>query len=196
MNAERGTRNTERVNQLTTYISILRGINVSGHNPVKMDALRQLYIELGFSDIQTYIQSGNVVFRTDNTDSLLLEKTIHEKIFDSFGWKVPVIVLTINELKNSLDKNPFINSPLKDPAFMHLTFLSGLPDQELVEKIHPGFYLPDEFFISGKTIYLYCPTGYGNTKLSNTFFEKKLNLTATTRNLHTSIKLLNLAENI
>ena len=104
-----------------------------------------------------------------------------------------MLVLTIQELKRSLEYNPFIKNQLKDPAFMHLTFLSGIPDQELVEKIHPGFYLPDEFIISGKIIYLYCPTGYGNTKLSNSFFEKKLSLTATTRNLNTSKVLLSLA---
>ena len=178
---------------MTTYISILRGINVSGHNSIKMEEMRHMYVELGYTCIQSYIQSGNVIFKSDIPDSSLLERTIHNKILESVGWSIPVLVLTIQELKRSLEYNPFIKNQLKDPAFMHLTFLSGIPDQDLVEKIHPGFYLPDEFIISGKIIYLYCPTGYGNTKLSNSFFEKKLSLTATTRNLNTSKVLLSLS---
>ena len=181
---------------MTSYISILRGINVGGHNPVKMEALRQLYTELGYSDIQSYIQSGNVIFRSTLTDPHYLEKSIQEKFFEVFGWNVSVLVLSSEELKTALVNNPFIKDELKNTAFMHLTFLSGIPDKTNLEKIHAGYYLPDEFYISGKTIYLYCPTGYGNTKLSNTFFENKLNLTATTRNLKTSSVLLSMAENL
>ena len=181
---------------MTSYISILRGINVGGHNPVKMEALRQLYTELGYSDIQSYIQSGNVIFRSALTDPHYLEKSIQEKFFEVFGWNVSLLVLSSEELKTALVNNPFIKDELKNTAFMHLTFLSGIPEKTHLEKIHAGHYLPDEFYISGKTIYLYCPTGYGNTKLSNTFFENKLNLTATTRNLKTSSVLLSMAENL
>ena len=181
---------------MTTYISILRGINVGGHNPIKMEALRQLYTELGYSDIQSYIQSGNIIFRSALSDSHYLEKSIQEKIFEAFGWNVPVLVLSSEELKTTLVNNPFVKDELKNPAFMHLTFLSGIPDKTNLEKIHAGYYLPDEFYISGKTIYLYCPSGYGNTKLSNTFFENKLKLSATTRNLKTSSVLLSMAENL
>ena len=181
---------------MTSYISILRGLNVGGHNPVKMEALRQLYTELGYSEIQSYIQSGNIIFRSALSDTRYLEKSIQEKFLDTFGWNAPVLVLTSEELKNAIENNPFIKDKMKNPAFMHLTFLSGIPDQTLLEKIPAGYYLPDEFFISGKTIYLYCPTGYGITKLTNTFFEKKLNLSATTRNLKTSSVLLSMAENL
>lgn len=179
---------------MTTYISILRGINVGGYNPIKMDSLRQLYAELGFLDIQHYIQSGNVIFSTESTDTLLLEKTIHDKILSTYGWNVPVVILTAEELRNALENNPFIKESLKDPSFLHLTFLSCLPDIELVQKIQREKYLPDEFFQNGITIYLYCPSGYGRTKLTNGFFENKLNLIATTRNLKTVKELLALAE--
>jgi len=181
---------------MISYISILRGINVGGHNPVKMDALRQLYAELGYSDIQSYIQSGNIIFRSTLTDTHSLKKSIQEKILETYGWNVTVFVISCEELKTALGNNPFIKDEMKNPAFMHLTFLSGIPDKTLLEKIHAGYYLPDEFHISGKTIYLYCPTGYGNTKLSNAFFENKLKLSATTRNLKTSSVLLSLAENL
>jgi len=181
---------------MTTFISILRGINVSGHNPIKMDALRQLYAGLHYSDVQTYIQSGNVIFRSAESDTRLLEKTIAAQILQTNGFRVPVLMLTLEELKSALENNPFMKDSAKDPAFMHLTFLSDNPDVFLSEKIPIENYLPDEFLISGKTIYLYCPNGYGNTKLSNTFFESKLKLTATTRNLRTAKELLALAEKI
>ena len=179
---------------MTTFISILRGINVGGHNPVKMESLRQLYAELGFSDIQHYIQSGNVIFSSESTDTLFLEKIICEKILAVYGWLVPVHVMTTEELRNALENNPFINESLKDSSFMHLTFSSTQPDKELIEKISVLNYLPDEFFICGKTIYLNCPNGYGRTKLTNDFFEKKLKLIATIRNIKTVRELLFLAD--
>ena len=159
-----------------------------------METLRQLYAELCFSDIQNYIQSGNVIFRSESSDTLFLEKTIHEKILSMYGWHIPVLVMTREELRNALDNNPFVNDSLKDPSFMHLTFLSCIPEKVLIQKLQREIYLPDEFFLKGKTIYLYCPNGYGRTKLTNTFFENKLKLIATTRNLKSSKELLALAE--
>jgi uncharacterized protein (DUF1697 family) len=179
---------------LTTFISILRGINVGGHNPVKMETLRQLYAELGFSDIQHYIQSGNVIFSSESTDTQFLEKIICEKILAAYGWLVPVHVMTKEELGNALQNNPFLNDSSKDTSFMHLTFLSSQPDKELIEKLSAENYLPDDFFIHCKTIYLYCPNGYGRTKLTNGFFENKLKLVATTRNIKTVKELLFLAD--
>ena len=161
-----------------------------------MDSLRQLYTNLGYSDIQSYIQSGNVLFRTVASDTQLLQKTISDKIIETFDWKVPVLVLTSEELKTALENNPFLTDITKDQTYMHLTFLSETPDKTLLDKIPPDLYIPDEFSYSGKTIYLYCPTGYGNTKLNNSFFENKLKLTATTRNLRTTKELLVLAEKI
>ncbi|MDP4239612.1 MAG: DUF1697 domain-containing protein [Bacteroidota bacterium] len=178
---------------MTTFISILRGINVGGHNQIKMDALRQLYAGLGYSGILTYIQSGNIIFCTDSGDTQLLERTIAEKIFQTFGCKVPVLVLTIDELRSALQNNPFISDIKKDRAFIHITFLSEIPEKSLLDQIPTEIYLPDEFCCSGKIIYLYCPNGYGNTKLTNTFLENKLKLTSTTRNLKTVTELLALA---
>ena len=179
---------------MKTYISILRGINVAGHNQIKMDALRQLYVDLGYAEIKTYIQSGNVIFKSESTATKTLEKTIGGKIYSAFGLKVPVIILTFDELKNALEHNPFMNESSKNPTFMHLTFLSDIPELKLLDNIQSDYFLPDEFHWSGKTIYLYCPVGYGNTKLNNTFFENKLKVSATTRNLRTCKELLSLAE--
>lgn len=181
---------------MSIYISILRGINVGGHNQIKMDVLRQLYAELGFTDIQTYIQSGNVVFRAETTDTQTVEANIVDKIFNTLGFVIPVLVLTIDELRNALESNPFSSGSNLEASFQHLTFLSATPDVDLLSKIVAGNYAQDEFRCAGKTIYLYCPTGYGNTKLNNTFFEKKLRLTATTRNLRTVTELLAMAERL
>ena len=179
---------------MTTYISILRGINVSGKNRLKMDALRLMYAGLGYIDIQSYIQSGNVIFQTVSVDAKLLETTISTKIFETFGLLVPVLVLTLDELKIALNNNPYVIDSAKDPVFMHLTFLSDFPDNDKLNKISGLDFSPDEVICLGKVIYLYCPKGYGITKLNNSFFEKKLKLTATTRNLRTATELLIMAE--
>jgi uncharacterized protein (DUF1697 family) len=178
---------------MNTYISILRGINVSGKNLIKMTELRQLYLNLGFINIQTYIQSGNVVFQTELSDIKVLESLISEGISNNFGFKVPVIVFTNNSLQSALNNNSFLSDSTKDPAFIHFTFLSDIPQKELVDKIAEKDYTPDEYSFDDKTIFLYCPTGYGNTKLTNSFFEKKLRVTATTRNLQTVKQLISLS---
>ena len=178
------------------FISLIRGINVGGHNQIKMEALRQMYAGLGYTCIQSYIQSGNVIFETIQTNSLTLEKVITEKIYDTFGFKVRVLVITADELEKALNYNPYINDSLKDPAKIYLTFLSGIPEKSLLDTIQPALYAPDEYSHIGKVIYNYCPFGYGNTKLTNTFFENKLKVTATNRNLKTSIELLALARKL
>lgn len=179
-----------------TYISILRGINVGGRNSIKMDALRQMYSDLGYTDVQSYIQSGNVLFRHQQSDTHTLGQVISHCIAETFGINVPVLVLTIDELRDAINNNPFTTTDPKGINTIHLNFLSEMPDTGLVDKITPEHFLPDEFILSGKVIYLHCPNGYGNTKLNNTFFEKKLKITATTRNLKTTTELLAIAEKL
>ncbi|HJV77588.1 MAG TPA: DUF1697 domain-containing protein [Paludibacter sp.] len=181
---------------MKTYISILRGINIGGHKMIKMEALRQLYVSLGYDDVQSYIQSGNVIFRTSEINAQILEKTISEKILRTFGFEVRVLALTVDELRNALEKNPFRADLLKDSKKMHLTFLSAVPEKTYLDSISPSDYAPDEFWHSGRIIYVHCPTGYGNTKLTTNFFENKLKLTATSRNMKTATELLAIAEKI
>lgn len=119
---------------MNTFISILRGINVGGHKKIKMDALRQLYSSLGYEGVQSYIQSGNVIFRTNETDTTTLASTLSTKIQETFGFEVSVLVLTAQELKNAVDKNPYLDDASKDLSTLHLTFLSALPNELLVEK--------------------------------------------------------------
>ncbi|HLK27840.1 MAG TPA: DUF1697 domain-containing protein [Puia sp.] len=178
---------------MSIYISILRGINVSGSKMIKMDTLKKIYEDAGFKNAQTYIQSGNVVFQSKKSSHAALEEKIAEAILKSTKFEVPVLVKDPDELKEVFNKNPFLLKRKEDINFLHVTFLSDIPTKENIERIK-GEYAPDEFVISGKNIYLFCPNGYGKTKLHNNFFESKLKLSATTRNWKTIAELINITE--
>lgn len=179
---------------METYISILRGINVSGHKLIKMEALRQLFDELGFRNTQTYIQSGNIIFQAKKQKTLSLEKNIAGAISKKFGFDVPVLVKDIKAFEKIIDKNPFVQDATKDSAFMHVTFLSGEPAKADFVKIDREQFLPDELEWWGEALYLYCPNKYSNSKLTNNFLESKFRITATTRNWRTTNELLNIAK--
>jgi uncharacterized protein (DUF1697 family) len=181
---------------MATYISILRGINVSGHKMIKMEALKQMYDSLGFKKVKTYIQSGNVIFQYKTTQTQNLENKISKKVIEQFSFEVPVIVMGKEELKNIVNNNPFIDDQSKDTACLHVTFLSALPERIHVDMLRAAQYVPEEYSISGKSIYLYCPNGYGNAKLTNNFLESRLKVTATTRNFKTTKELLSMAEQL
>ena len=176
---------------MNTYISMLRGINVSGHNKIKMEELKNLYETLGFSNVQTYIQSGNVVFKSSDTNISKLINKIEQKIKKSFSFYVPVLIRTKNDLQKLIANNPFTK---KDSSKLYITFLSDTPIQSAVDEITKIKDISEEFIISGKEIYLFYPNGYGKSKLTNNYFERKLKLSATTRNWKTVNKLLELAE--
>ncbi len=179
---------------METYISILRGINVGGHKLIKMNALKEMFESLGFNRVKSFIQSGNVVFQSNSTDPRQLEKLIAQGIMKSFGFDVPVIVIEKQELKNISERNLFINDRAEDLAKLHVTFLAAEPEKAFAESIGKEEFLPDEYRISGKAVFLFCPNGYGNTKLSNNFFEKQLKVQATTRNWKTVLELVKLSE--
>jgi uncharacterized protein (DUF1697 family) len=178
---------------MDTYISILRGINVSGSKLIKMEALKKIYEEAGFKNVQTYIQSGNVIFQSKKASLKSIGSIIVKAIFAKTKFEVPVLVKELAELKETLNNNPFLKKRKEDINFLHVTFLEGVPLKENIEKMQ-GAYLPDEFSIAGKDIYLFCPNGYGRTKLNNNFFENKLKMAATTRNWKTITELVNIAE--
>lgn len=181
---------------MQTYISLLRGINVGGHRMIKMDTLQELLKKLGMRDVSTYIQSGNLVYRSKETDIQKLNLMLKKGIENEFGFEVPVITFTSAEWSAIIQDNPFTRDNTKNPAYMHLTLLSDIPLDENVGKICKKDYPDEDFFIAGKAVYLYCPDGYSNTKLNNTLLEKKLKISATTRNWKTAIALAELAGNI
>ena len=170
-----------------TYISILRGINVSGQKKIIMTDLVKLYEDLGFTDVKTYIQSGNVVFNsTKKVSNSMLVKQIETKINEIYGFQVPVIIRTVDDLSKIIASNPFKNETSEN---LYITFLSNLPNSNHLENLTELNYLLDEFIVIEKEIYLNV-SSYGTTKLSNSFFENKLKVTATTRNWNTVNKLL------
>jgi uncharacterized protein (DUF1697 family) len=176
-----------------TYIALLRGINVSGSNIIKMTELKQLFLELGFSNVNTYIQSGNVIFETNLEEPDKIEQQIKDAINRTFVYKVNVLVLTKNSLETIFASNPFLQKSDIDISKLHVTLLSNEPLSEGIEQINEMTKNQDEFEIVDNCIYLYCPNGYGNTKLNNNLFEKKLKVSATTRNWNTISKLVELS---
>ena len=150
--------------KLKTYISILRGINVSGQKKILMADLKLLYKELGFANVQTYIQSGNVVFEYKETKASRLQVMIFEKIKNHYAFEVPNLILTPKEIEETLSNNPYQN--IEKPYF---TFLSELPTQENIDILN-SFSFDNEFFeLKGKVIYAHYPNGAGRAKMNNNF---------------------------
>ena len=174
---------------------MLRGINVSGQKLIKMEDLRLTFETMGFKNVSTYIQSGNIIFKSEESNSGDIEILIKKAILNEYGYQVPVLVKQKKELVEVLENNPLIKSGKEDHSKLHVTFLSETPPDEDLNKIKGVDYGSGEFYISGTTVYLYCPDGYGRTKLSNNFFENKLKVTATTRNWKTVNKLVELSDN-
>ena len=176
-----------------SYICLLRGINVSGKRKVQMTELKRLFESLGFSQVHTYIQSGNVVFECQNPNVKSLQIQITDAIAPQFGFEVPTIILTCDELNRCIDNTPFGGY---DINVLHVTFLSDIPTNYSLETLNKAKDIKEDFVIIDKAIYLYCPNGYGRTKLTNTFFEKKLGVLATTRNWKTVLALAELSQTI
>ncbi len=177
---------------MAIFLSILRGINLGGHKKILMADLKTLYEELGFTNVITYIQSGNVVF--ENPQNINMVQAIGQKIFEKYGFEVPIIIRTLDELGALIDKNPFLKEENIQIDKLHITFLADLPQAILLDKVQTLTYPPDRFIILEKEAYIYCPDGYGNTKLNNSFFESKLKVTATTRNWKTVNELFKIMQ--
>jgi uncharacterized protein (DUF1697 family) len=167
------------------YVAILRGINVSGQKLIKMERLRASLEDLGAGDVQTYIQSGNIVFKAAKQSSECLAKKITGKILSDFGFPVPVLIRTADEIAAVVRGNPFVQETEVDHSKLHVTFLSDTAPPAAEKPLAALAAKSERFQVCGRDIYLCCPDGYGNTKLSNSAIEKKLSLQATTRNWKT-----------
>jgi uncharacterized protein (DUF1697 family) len=176
-------------------ISFLRGVNMTGHNSIKMTDLSELFIKIGLKDAETYIQSGNVVFR--EIGEILpsdLTSSIEKAILNRFNYVIPVMNRTRKELADLFASNPFLEEPGFDPSKMAVIFLHDEPSDNQLRKIEDVDYPPDKFEIIGREIYTYCPNGFGKTKIYTNFFEKKMGVTGTARNWKTITTLLSIAE--
>jgi len=164
---------------------MLRGINVGGQKIVNMEKLRASFEKLGFGRVRTYVQSGNVIFEASKTSSDIFSKSIEGKILSDFGFSVVLVLRSSDEMKKIANDNPFLKEKGIDHSKLHITFLSQLPAKAALGKLDSLNAVPDQFRIRDREVYLYCPNGYGHSKLSNTTFEKLLSVQATTRNWKT-----------
>jgi uncharacterized protein (DUF1697 family) len=173
------------------YVALLRGINLGGHNKVSMPDLRALFAALGAEDVATYVQSGNVIFKSADGPGELTD-AIEKRIRRDLGLDVTILLRTRPQLAKVLARNQFADEG-KEQAKLHVTFLAEKPDYARVRALDPERAEPDEFRVVGQEIYLHCPNGYGRSKLTNAYFEKRLGVAATTRNWKTVRKLAELA---
>ena len=172
---------------MKTYIVILRGINVSGKNILPMAELRDLLTELKFENVQTYIQSGNIILNSELIKEAVVVK-VKNGIALKFGYDVPVLARTISEWEKAVANNPY---PTENHKIVSFTFLSEEPKEKTVAV---NITNDDVYTVLNDMVYMYCPDGFGRTKLTNNLFEKKLKVTATSRNFRTTMKLLEMAK--
>jgi uncharacterized protein (DUF1697 family) len=179
--------------EMPVIVSLLRGVNVGGQI-IKMDTLRDLYTSLGLRQVETFIQSGNVIFTTQARDLARLTVRIEDAIEKSYGFRSDVILRTAADLRDAVARNPFAARPNIDPAKLLISFLAADPDPEGCVKVRALDIQPEELFIDGREVYVYFPDGMARPKLSWPLIGKSLKTPATGRNLNTVRKLLAIAE--
>ena len=181
---------------MAVIISMLRGINVGGHNKIKMDALRALYESLKLQDAQTHVQSGNVIFRSDERDIARLTKRIEEGIERKFGFRPSVILRTVAEMKDVIARNPFAKRRGIEPGKLLVSFLASDPGEEGREKVRQMKCDPEEMRIERREIYIYFPNGAGHSKLPWAGLGKMLKTAGTARNWNSVTKMMEMAEKL
>src|ERR1700730_13456913 len=181
---------------MTVVISMLRGVNVGGHNKIKMEALRALYESMKLREAQTYVQSGNVIFRTDERDIARLAERIEDEIERKFGFRPNVILRTAAEMREVIARNPFAKRRGIEPSKLLVSFLASDPGAEAREKILQIKCDPEELRIEGREVYIYFPNGIGRSKLPWARLDKMLKTPGTGRNWNSVTKMLAMAEKL
>jgi uncharacterized protein (DUF1697 family) len=171
------------------HVSLLRGINVGGHNLISMARLRALYVALGCEDVATYLQSGNVVFRRTR-DPAGVARSVERAIKHELGLDVRVLARTHDELAAIVAADPFPNA---EPSRRVVMFLSGPPGREIARELGHVTLGADEAVLIGQELHLHCPDGIGNSKLPGLLSEKRLGVAATARNWRTTTRLLEMS---
>lgn len=178
------------------HLALLRGINVSGHNIIKMEALKTMLENIGFTNVKTYIQSGNVFVETEDESGFGVGFKIKQEIFKTFGHEVPVIVIDKNDLELCLKNNPFLEDKEVDTKKLYVAFISKELPSSAINELKISQFKPDEAVIDGNRIFIKYDIGAGKTRLDQKYIEKKLNVTATMRNWNTINKLLEMYEEV
>ena len=171
---------------MPVYVALLRGINLGGHKLIKMERLRASLGALGFEQVKTYIQSGNIVFNATKISDNALSTKIADKIQSDFGHSVAVIVRTADEIKRAIANNPFLKNPGVDPTKLHVMFLSEPPAPSTLERLGTLVVKPDEFRSLGKELYFYLPNGVAESVVMKKPIDRVLAVTTTMRNWKTT----------
>ncbi|MDL2144428.1 DUF1697 domain-containing protein [Flavobacterium tructae] len=177
---------------MTTHLALLRGINVSGHNMIKMEALKAMLENMGFQNVRTYLQSGNVFVDTEEESASKVGFMIKQEIFKVFGHEVPVIVIAKEDLELCFSNNPFLKEKDIDIKKLYIVFVSIALKKESIHDLKISQFKPDEASIDENRIYIKYDIGAGKTRLELKYIEKKLNVIGTMRNLNTVTNLLDM----
>lgn len=181
---------------MPVIICMLRGVNVGGNNMIKMDALKALCVSLNLKDPQTYVQSGNVLFKTDEKDLAKLTKRIQDAIDKKIGFRPAVILRTAAELRDVIARNPFAKRSGIEPGKLLVTFLAADPGKEARAQALAIKTDPEELHIIGREAYIYFPNGQGRSKLPWPKIERALQTSGTGRNWNSVTKMLEIAEKL
>jgi uncharacterized protein (DUF1697 family) len=177
---------------MPTYLALLRGINVSGKKIIKMEDFRNLMESVGYGNVKTYIQSGNVIFESDGTSKIKIAASIEALIEGHYGFDVTVFVLDLKDIEKAIDNNPFVSQRQPEGAGskkLYVTFLSGSPSPEKMQSLREAPIGHDLIEVVGDVLYFKLETKASESKLSNNLIESRLKLKATTRNWNTTLKL-------
>ncbi|MBS7253945.1 DUF1697 domain-containing protein [Flavobacterium branchiicola] len=177
---------------MTTHLALLRGINVSGHNMMKMEALKSMLENIGFKNVRTYLQSGNVFVDTEEESASKVGFMIKQEIFKVFGHEVPTVVITKSDLEACFANNPFLKAKDVDTKKLYVAFVSVALKKENINDLKISQFKPDEASIDENRIFIKYDIGAGKTRFDQKYIEKKLNVVATIRNWNTVTNLLNM----
>jgi uncharacterized protein (DUF1697 family) len=175
---------------MTKYLALLRGINVSGHNMVKMDALKKMLEKMGFQNVETYIQSGNVFLDSEDENTASIGFKIKQEIAKVFGYDVPIVMVSKTDLELCFKNNPYLKEKECDIKKLYVAFVSKELPAAAINDLKISNFKPDEATIDAARIYIKYAIGAGKTNLDQKYIEKKLSVVATVRNWNTVTKLL------
>ena len=179
---------------MTTHLALLRGINVSGHSMIKMDALKTTLENIGFRNVETYIQSGNVFVDSEEENAAAVGFKIKQEIFKIFGHEVPVVVIGKADLEACFKNNAYLKEQEVDTKKLYVAFISTTLSSTSMNDLRISQFKPDEASIDGNKIFIKYAFGAGKTRFDQKYIEKKLNVIATIRNWNTVTQLLKMYE--
>lgn len=175
---------------MKTHLALLRGINVSGHNMIKMEVLKALLENMGYQNVRTYIQSGNVFIDSEEEHGASVGFAIKQEIFKQLGLDVPIVVVSKEDLEKCFSNNQFLKEKDCDTKKLYVAFISKELNSSAINDLKISQFKPDEAAIDSSRIYVKYAVGAGKTRLDQKYIEKKLNVIATMRNWNTVTKLL------